>query len=96
MPHEMFPPEVASRLPRHGGRAPWDGRAARTTTPTLAAFATALPPKGAQFAPWDGPAARTTTPTLAAFAAALPPKGAQFAPWDGPAALTAPPPGSFP
>src|SRR5436190_17202452 len=29
--------------------------------PTLAAIASALPPKGEQFAPWDGPAARMYT-----------------------------------
>jgi hypothetical protein len=28
------------------------------TTPTLAAFAAALPPEGAKRAPWGGPAAR--------------------------------------
>src|SRR5690242_14295197 len=28
--------------------------------PTLAAFAAALPPAGAEFAPWDGPAALTS------------------------------------
>ena len=56
-------------------------------TPTLAAFAAALPPVGAQFASWGGPAPLMRTPTLAAFAAALPPVGAQFASWGGPAPL---------
>jgi hypothetical protein len=69
-----------------------DGIAVRfsvQTTPTLAAVAAALPPKGAEFATWGGPASRLTTPTLAAVAAALPPKGAEFATWGGPASLIA-------
>jgi ABC-2 type transport system ATP-binding protein len=35
-----------------------DAGSARITTPTLAADAASLPPKGEQFAPWDGLAAR--------------------------------------
>ena len=37
------------------------GSARLVTTPTLAADAASLPPKGEQFAPWDGPAARMGT-----------------------------------
>jgi ABC-2 type transport system ATP-binding protein len=38
-----------------------DAGTARLTTPTLAADAASLPPKGEQFTPWDGPAARMGT-----------------------------------
>jgi hypothetical protein len=42
------------------------------TTPTLAAFAAALPPEGGTRSGSGRPVAAPPTPTLAAFAAALP------------------------
>ena len=49
-----FPPEVATRPPPKGGRAPWGGPAALMRFPPKSLRD--LPPKGGR-APWGGPAA---------------------------------------